>query len=240
MATVRPTLLVTGFAPFGGDEENPSRLVARALEGGQIEGARVVACELPVAAHELRAALQPFWAARPTAILHLGLAGRRAQLALERIAINLLDYAIPDNAGERLHDMPIVAGGPAAYWSTLDVSASVATLRHHGLPAYASLSAGSFLCNAALYLSLDHLAGTGQPWVPCGFLHLPYLPSQAASKRSDTPSLALEAMVEAARIVLEAAVILSRARRPQSAFAPAAKAPIGTDPIGARTPFEGD
>ena len=216
MAARSASVLVTGFSPFGGDEENPSRLVARALSQTRIQGLTVVAAELPVVAHSLPEALEPLWQREPAAIVHLGLAGRRAQVAVERIAVNLFDFPIADNAGERLRDMPVVPGGPAAYWSTLDVAAVVCTLRHQGIPAYPSLSAGAFLCNAALYLSLHHLATTGRNEVPCGFVHLPYLPAQAAAKAPDTPSLPLEAMVEAARAVLEAAILRRRARVPEA------------------------
>lgn len=214
MPAASECVLVTGFSPFGGDEENPSRLVARALDGARAQGLRVVGAVLPVEAHALAEALAPLWQREPAAILHLGLAGRRAQLAVERIAVNLYDFPIADNGGERLRDTAIVPGGPAAYWSTLDVSHVVSTLRHHGLPAHASLSAGAFLCNAAMYLSLHHLAEAGLGEVACGFMHLPYLPSQAAAKAPDTPSLALDAMVEAARIVLDAAVLRRRALLP--------------------------
>jgi pyroglutamyl-peptidase len=216
MANRGDLVLVTGFSPFGGDDENPSRLVARALSHSRIEGLTVVSAELPVSAAGLGDALEPLWRREPVAILHLGLAGHRAQLALERIAVNLYDFRIPDNAGERLHDMPIAADGPAAYWSTLDVSGTVSSLRHHGIPAYASLTAGAFLCNAAMYLSLHHLARSGREDVPCGFLHLPYLPAQAATKASDVPSLPLDIMVDAARLVLEAAVLRRRARLPRA------------------------
>jgi pyroglutamyl-peptidase len=218
------TLLVTGFAPFGGDEENPSRLVARALAGARIHGLKVVTAELPVAAHALAAALEPLWAQEPAAVLHLGLAGGRSQVAVERIAVNLYDFALPDNAGERLRDLPIVPDGPAAYWATLPVTASVDALRHAGIPAYASLSAGAFLCNAALYLSLHHLARQGRRHVPCGFVHLPYLPAQAATKAAATPSLSLDLMVEAARTVLDVAVQHRHARQP-AAWPDAAAAP---------------
>lgn len=214
-------VVLTGFAPFGGDEENPSRLVARALSGARIGGLPVHAVELPVSAHGLADALAPLWDLRPAAILHCGLAGRRAQVAVERIAINLQDFPIADNVGERLRDRPIVEDGPAAYWATLPVPATVDALRHAGIPAYASLTAGAFLCNQSMYQSLHHLATTGRAEVPCGFLHLPFLPAQAASKGQDTPSVALDAMVEAARTVLEVAVEHRRARVPAAWPTPA-------------------
>jgi len=216
MAGAPASVLVTGFSPFGGDEENPSRLVARALDQSRIDGMRVLSAELPVSAQALPGALEPLWRLRPTAILHLGLAGRRAQVSVERIAVNLFDFATSDNSGERLRDTPIVPGGPAAYWATLDVTGTVSALRHHGVPAHASLTAGAFLCNAAMYLSLHHLATAGETEVPCGFVHLPYLPSQAAAKGADVPSLSLDLMVEATRIVLQAAILRRRARLPQA------------------------
>lgn len=214
MSSASPCVLLTGFAPFGGDEENPSRLVARALDRTRVAGLAVVTAELPVSAAALSDALAPLWALEPVAVVHLGLAGGRSQIAVERIAVNLLDFPIPDNTGERLRDQSIVADGPAAYWATLPVTATVEAIRHAGVPAYASLTAGAFLCNAAMYLSLHHLAATGRGQIPGGFVHLPYLPAQAAAKRPDTASLSLDAMVEAARLTLECAILHHRARVP--------------------------
>lgn len=79
-------------------------------------------------------------------------AGRgRAEISLERVAINLIDARIPDNAGKQPIDVPVVAGGPAGYFSTLPVKAAVQQLRRQGIPAGVSYTAGTYNCNHIFY-----------------------------------------------------------------------------------------
>jgi pyroglutamyl-peptidase len=132
----------------------------------------------------------------------VGQAGDRAALCVERVAVNIQDARIPDNDGARPTDAPVVAGGPAAYLSTLPVRAAVAALRAAELPAQLSMSAGTFVCNHVFY-GLMHLAATRGHAFRGGFLHVPCLPQQAPS---GAPGLALDDIVSGIAIVLEAAV----------------------------------
>ena len=70
---------------------------------------------------------------RPTLVVGLGLAGGRAEWTPERVAINVDDARIPDNAGGRPIDAPVVPGGPVGYFSTLPIKAIVHALRSRGL-----------------------------------------------------------------------------------------------------------
>jgi pyroglutamyl-peptidase len=135
-------------------------------------------------------------------VVCLGEAGRRAGLSIERVAVNLIDDSIPDNAGEKWEDRPDVAGGPAAYFTTLPVKVMQQAMLEAGVPAELSLSAGAFLCTQVAYtllhaLAVRQLAET----VPAGFIHLPRLPEQAAAAQlahpesGALPSLSLETMV---------------------------------------------
>ena len=101
----------------------------------------------------------------------------------------------------------MVAGGPAAYFATLPIKAAVAALREAGLPAIVSNTAGTFVCNHVFY-GLMHLAATRRPGLRGGFLHVPYLPSQAARHATSlggAPSMALEDIVRGIEIVLTVA-----------------------------------
>jgi pyroglutamyl-peptidase len=140
---------------------------------------------------------------RPDIVLAVGLAGGRAELSLERVAINVDDARIPDNDGQQPIDRPIVAGGPAAYFTGLPVKAAVAAMRQAGLPAIVSNTAGTIVCNHAFY-GLMHLAATRHISVRGGFLHVPYLPSQAA-RFSGAPSMALDQIVQGIEIILQVA-----------------------------------
>ncbi len=141
-------LLVAGFEPFGGESINASWQVALALHGRQIAGAPVVAVLLPcafgAALEVLRGALNE---RRPQLVLALGQAVGRCALSLERVAINVDDARIADNAGRQPIDEPVVRGAVAAYFSTLPIKAMVAALREAGVPAEVSSTAGTYVCN---------------------------------------------------------------------------------------------
>lgn len=170
-----PTLLLTGFDPFGGDRVNPSLQIAQALHGQHIAGLQVVAACLPtVFATALPVLEQAIARWQPSLIVCLGQAGGRTALGLERIGINLQDARIPDNAGAQPIDTPVVPGGPAAYFATLPVKAMRQAVLRAGVPCELSFTAGSFVCNHVLYGLLHHLAQ--QP--PAGrarggFVHVP-------------------------------------------------------------------
>jgi pyroglutamyl-peptidase len=195
--------LVAGFEPFAGDPLNPALETLRRLPprlGNLVLSTRA----LPTAFGPARTALEDaVLTMAPDIVLCLGLAGGRAGLSLERVAINLEDARIPDNAGRQPIDRPVVAGGPAAYFATLPVKAAVAALRAAGLPAIVSNTAGTFVCNHAFY-GLLHLAARRDLPLRGGLLHLPYLPSQAAG-RDGAPSMALDDVVRGVEIVLATA-----------------------------------
>lgn len=196
------TLLLTGFAPFGGEELNPSWEAVRRLNGERLGDLPVVAAQLPT---EFGAALRVLDELldrhRPTLVVAVGQAGGRAELSLERIAINVDDARIPDNVGRQPIDEPVVPGGPAAYFSTLPIKAMVHALRAAGFPAAVSQTAGTFVCNHVFYGLQHRLQGTG---VRGGFIHIPYLPAQAANQPG-APSMALETLVAGLRLALTCA-----------------------------------
>lgn len=203
-------ILLTGFEPFGGETLNPSWDVARALHGASIGGARVHALRLPCVFGESLALLRGALAdLRPALVVALGQAGGRCDITPERVAINVDDARIPDNAGAQPVDRPVVDGGPAAYFSTLPVKAVVAALRAAGIPASVSQTAGTFVCNHVFYglmhaLALAPAAAAGER-TRGGFIHLPYLPAQAAA-HPGAPSLAFATLVDGVRIAVETAL----------------------------------
>ena len=171
-------ILITGFEPFGGQSINPSWEVARALDGLSWPQAQVRAIQLPCvfaqAASALTRALDEI---RPDIVLALGQAEGRSDISVERVAINIMDARIADNAGAQPIDQPVVTGGPVAYFSTLPIKHLVARMRAAGFPASVSQTAGTFVCNQVFYALQHALAGRG---VRSGFVHVPLLPEQAA------------------------------------------------------------
>jgi pyroglutamyl-peptidase I len=154
MAVVR--ILVTGFEPFGGQSLNPSWEVARALHGLTLPGAQVTTVQMPcVFAQALPVLQQALATHSPDIVLALGQAEGRCDFSVERVAINVMDARIPDNAGAQPIDVPVIAGGPAAYFSTLPIKSLVAGLKAAGFPASVSQTAGTFVCNQVLRSSAD-------------------------------------------------------------------------------------
>ncbi|MDB5818521.1 MAG: pcp [Rhizobacter sp.] len=199
------TVLVTGFEPFDRDPVNPSWEAARALDGVEIGGCRVVARQLPCVLRDVRAAMiDAVESTRPDLVIALGLAGGRASVSLERVAINWVDARIPDNAGVQPVDEPVVIDGPAAYFTGLPIKAMAQAVRAAGIPASVSFSAGTYACNAAFYALMHHIAQR-RPHVRGGFVHMPYLPAMAVD-HPGAPSLSLPDLVEAVRIMVKTAV----------------------------------
>lgn len=204
MPTSPATVLLIGFAPFGGETANPSWEAVRQLHGRRVAGHRIVARQLPV---EFGASLKAMRAAvreaKPKLVVCVGQAGGRAAISLERVAINVDDARIPDNAGAQPVDVEIVRDGPAAYFTGLPIKAMLAELRAAGIAAEVSQTAGTFVCNHVFY-GLMH-ALRHQPGVRGGFIHVPYSPAQA-TRRPDAPSLPAATVAEGLRIAVQAAL----------------------------------
>lgn len=189
-------ILMTGFTPFGGETINPSYEAVRRMPD-EVAGIQIIKMEIPT---EFAACGALTGAAvrkhRPDAVICVGQAGGRAGVSVERVAINLMDARIPDNAGMQPVDIPIVPDGPAAYFSTLPVKSILRALQACGIPCSLSYTAGVYVCNCLMY-SVLHLAATEFPHMCAGFLHIPYAEEQLPGKPADTPALALETTVRA-------------------------------------------
>ncbi|GAA0490502.1 pyroglutamyl-peptidase I [Streptomyces sp. NPDC046215] len=192
-------VLLTGFEPFDGESVNPSWQAVRAVADTPPAGIDITAVQLPcvfgAALDTLREAVTR---TDPDLVLCVGQAGGRPDLTVERVAVNIDDARLPDNAGARPVDEPVVPGGPAAYFATLPVKRCVAALREAGLPASVSQTAGTFVCNHVFY-GLMHLAATERPALRGGFVHVPYAPGQVTDRA--LPSLPVAVTAEGLRVI---------------------------------------
>ncbi len=195
------TILLTGFEPFAGDAANPSgeavRLVAERWAGPETLLTAVLPVAFAAAGERMRALLA---AHSPDVVIATGLAGNRAEVTPERVAVNLADARIPDNAGALPRDEAVLTGEPAAYFATLPVKAIAAAIRDAGIPAAVSLSAGTFVCNATMFALLAATSGTG---VRAGFVHVPWASGQGPAA---APSLPMTDIVRALEIAVRTAV----------------------------------
>lgn len=201
-------ILLTGFEAFGTTPVNPAEQVARALDGSEIGGARIVSRIVPnsffVCIDAVRDAMAEI---RPDTVVMLGEYGGRAMVTVERLAQNLNDgarYGLRDNAGRTVQDIPTAPDGPVAYTATLPIRAMVAAMRQAGVPADISDAAGTFCCNHLMYGILHHIAANRLP-VRAGWIHLPHLPEVAALDRHlGLPSMALDTAAAGVRAGLAA------------------------------------
>ena len=195
-------VLITGFEPFGKSPINPSQILVNDAPDTFPGGIELFKAILPVektAGSE--ALIDALLRHQPDAVICFGLAEGRSAISLERVAVNLMDYRIPDNAGETVQDQPIAPNGPAAYFSTLPLRAMAAALHASNIEAGLSLTAGAYLCNQIFYTLMHHLATHGQA-IPAGFIHLPACPEQAAHYDKPIPTMSLATIQSALPILM--------------------------------------
>ncbi|WP_042366035.1 pyroglutamyl-peptidase I [Streptacidiphilus neutrinimicus] len=197
-------VLLTGFEPFDGERTNPSWEAARLVaDGPRLRGLEVTGVLLPCvfdsSVEALREAIRD---TEPDLVLALGQATGRSGISVERVAVNLSDARIPDNAGRQPVDQPVVPGGPAAYFAALPVKACVAAVREAGVPASLSHTAGTFVCNHVFY-ALMHLIATERPRLRGGFVHVPASPGQVLDQA--VPSLPTATVARGLRALLTTA-----------------------------------
>jgi len=199
------TILVTGFEPFGGSTLNPSQVICQSvadrladMNGDPRRKINLRTAMLPVDTKRIAGAVEALWLEHePDVVLHFGESAKADRLTLERVAVNLLDFDLPDNAGQRVVDEPIDPSGPAARFATLNVRALHDRLEQGGIASRLSLSAGAYLCNQTLYLSLGQAQQFGGKCV-VGFVHVPSLAEQVQAGERSGPAMARGALLDAA------------------------------------------
>lgn len=198
-------ILVTGFDPFGGEAVNPAYEAVKLLPDN-IAGAEIVKLEIPT---EFKRSMEFLEEAisreMPDAVISVGQAGGRAEITPERVAINLADARIPDNAGNQPEDEALIADGPAAYFTTLPLKKMVKSVQDRGIPCRISYSAGTYVCNSVMYRTL-YLAEVSGMGFCAGFIHVPYATQQTVTKPAGTPGMALPDIARGLEAAVEAVV----------------------------------
>jgi pyroglutamyl-peptidase len=195
------SVLVTGFDPFGGSDVNPSWHAVHALHGRELAGHRLIGAELPtVFGASLQRLERLMEEHRPQLVICTGQAAGRAAISLERVAINVNDARISDNAGAKPVDTPVIAGGPAAYFTSLPIKAMLQALLDGGVRAEVSQTAGTFVCNHVFYGLMHLLAQPRWQGVRGGLIHVPWLPEQGQ------PSMHLDELVQGLELAIACAL----------------------------------
>lgn len=193
-------ILVTGFDPFGGENINPALEVIKLLPK-KIGNNEIRVLEIPTvrkkSVEKIKKEIENY---NPDYILSIGQAGGRADISIERVAINIDDYRIPDNEGNQPVDEKIFENGMNAYFSNLPIKAILNELRKAGIPSSISNTAGTFVCNHVFY-GVRHLIETEFKDKKSGFIHIPYLPEQVIEKK-DVPSMGIETLLKGITIAI--------------------------------------
>jgi len=210
-------VLVTGFEPFGGDKINSSEMLARSLEGRLISGRSVIVRILPFETRTVRERFeQMLIEVDPDVVIASAQAGGRSALALERVAVNILDFDTPDNAGITRTGDVVARGGADARISNLPFDRIVNAWHESGVPGYVSNSAGTSIGNQTLYELLG-LTETAAPPVITGLLHVPYLPAQAINAGPESnPSMSLDLVKRGIETLIETIVPWVEQRTPEA------------------------
>lgn len=196
-------ILITGFEPFGGESVNPAYEAVKLLPdmAGDIQ---IVKMEIPTVFGEAGKVVETgILQHQPDAVICVGQAGRRADIGVERVAINLVEASIPDNAGNQPMDVKVQEDGDTAYFATIPVKAMVKNIKDHGIPASISYTAGTYVCNSVMY-DLLYLIDRKYPSIRGGFIHVPYATEQGVGKPVGTATMELSTISKALLYALEA------------------------------------
>jgi len=170
------TILLTGFEPFGVNSENPSRDIVSAVDAAWDQKRELITQVLPVEYDAAGAAILDLIARhQPRAVLMLGLMEAAPRARLERVALNLDDASLSDNAGVTRRGETIIRAAPLALKTRLDLNALAGGLEAKGHGVDISNHAGAYICNHIYYEALFRLAEMGAP-TPCLFVHVPSYP----------------------------------------------------------------
>lgn len=174
-------ILITGFEPFGGESLNPSYEAIKLIEN-KFSGLDIIKLEVPTAFYKsTQVVISKIDEVKPDAVIMVGQAGGRADITVERIAINIDDASIKDNEGQKPVDSVIDTNGLSAYFATLPIKEIVEKIKNAGIPASISNSAGTYVCNHLMYSVLNYIYKSNLN-IKAGFIHVPYTTAQVIAK----------------------------------------------------------
>lgn len=196
-------ILVTAFEPFNHETINPSTEIIQRLDEHQelMLIRKVLPVEFKRSKDIIIDLIDQY---EPDIVLMLGQAGGRKHISLERIAINLDNASIPDNIGEKPENLSIDPSGPVAYFQSLPIDQLKNELMKNDYPVEISYSAGTYVCNHVMYVTLNHIAKNGLNTI-AGFVHVPYMNEQVIEKKN-TFSISLDTMVQAINLIIKTLV----------------------------------
>lgn len=191
-------VLLTGFGAYRDWLENASWLALVELTRNLPLEPDITTRLYPVDLAAVRENLERDLPGHDVAI-HLGQAPGSTSIQLEAIGINVAGAEI----AHRGHPRPLAPDGPVAYQSDLPVASWAGLLRDAGIPAQVSYHAGTYLCNATLYLT--HYLCEQYGWsTRAAFMHVPLAPAQAIhhAQQDHMAAMPSATVADALRLIL--------------------------------------
>jgi len=197
-------ILLTGFGPFPGVEDNPTSRICATLDGQKIEGCTVHSAIFTVRFSSIEADLASAWdACCPQIVLLTGVAIRRESIGIEIRAVNRREAQRPDAEGTTPgEEEPLSKNMPldASLDSNANATAILEALRLQELPAEISDDAGRYLCNGVFFHALERSRSLSHAPI-CVFLHLPQVGNLKGNSKTETWTLDL--LTQATSLVLK-------------------------------------
>ena len=194
-------VLVTGFEPFGRFSENSSWEVAQRVASCGVEGAEVVAVQLPVSfarvGEVLRSAIELHI---PDLLIMLGQTTATDCVRLERVALNMMDSVMGDNDGSKPDEEPIYEGEESALFTSLPIKQLRSAIEEQGIAVKISNSAGLYVCNRTYYEALRLCKERAMQAI---FIHLPLFDGQQQPENIKKPTMPLEDMAKVVQTIIE-------------------------------------
>jgi len=196
-------VLLTGFEPFGGASFNPSGAVVQEIGRHGIDGVEIITAVLPVEfKRSAEILIDLIKTHQPSVVISLGQAEGRDFIGPEKVAINLADARIADNAGVKLENQKVDPNAADGYFSTLPIRAIVDAISALGINAKVSYSAGAFICNEIFFTAQSFLQASA---VISGFIHLPLAPNQSP-EFPGLPTMPIEDQVAGIRAAIQVSI----------------------------------
>jgi len=165
-----PRVLLTAFEPYDRWKENSSWLSLIDFTGWYDGALEITTRRYPVDLTRMSEKLRDDLRGDFEVAIHLGQSPGAPLVKIETVGLNV-----------RSDGTPLIAGAPAAYRSSLQLSETSRLLTDAGIPNELSHHAGTYLCNAALFLS-HHYTQEMSLDTKSVFIHLPLTPAQAAKE----------------------------------------------------------
>ncbi|KXJ10314.1 pyroglutamyl-peptidase 1 [Exaiptasia diaphana] len=167
----KPTVLVTGFGPFGPHKVNSSMVAVKGLVESDITNLiDLVTEELPVIYEYVQNEVPNLWKKhKPKLCIHVGVHGLTDKVLLETCAHNDGYQCKPDINFKVNSTDHCVQGAPELLHTPIDLKTIHKKAKEKGVPCEIALSddPGRYLCDFTYFTSLHH----GDS--PTVFIHLP-------------------------------------------------------------------